>query len=229
MACCSCLCKGLAALGVPAKAFPKVAYLISDLLFMLIAVLLMYSFKPMFEEFDWMECNDASGGGDSCFGTSAVLRASFILFLYHLFILLCLCPRGHCSSVIHDGFFTGKFILILGGYIGTFWIHNDFFAGWAEFCRVGSIFYLIFQAYFLLNFAYIWNDKLVAAMVSTEACYAKFLLCGFSIILAVICSVWLGFQFVWYSGCVLGNMVVGASCVFLVFFYIVSLLPLCDV
>ena len=84
--CCNCLCKGLGACGVPAKNFPKVAYLVTDMLFMTIAVLLLYTFKPMFEEYDWMECNDASGGGDACFGTSAVLRASFILFLYHIWI-----------------------------------------------------------------------------------------------------------------------------------------------
>ena len=191
--CCNCLCKGLGACGVPAKNFPKVAYLVTDMLFMTIAVLLLYTFKPMFEEYDWMECNDASGGGDACFGTSAVLRASFILFLYHILILILLIPRGHCSSVVHDGFFTFKFVLIFGGYIGSFWISNDFFSGWAEFCRVGSIFYLMIQAYFLLNFAYLWNEKLVLAMTTDQSCYASFLLCGFSIILAVICAAWLAF------------------------------------
>jgi hypothetical protein len=158
--CCNCLCKGLKACGVPAKNFPKVAYLVTDLIFMAIAVILLYTMKPLFEEYDWMECNDSSGGGDTCLGTSAVIRASFILFCYHLLILVLLIPRGHCSSVIHDGFFTFKFVLIFGGYIGSFWIHNDFFAGWAEFCRVGSIIYLMIQGYFLLNFSYLWSEQL---------------------------------------------------------------------
>ena len=162
--CCGCLCKGLSACGVPAKNFPKVAYLVTDLIFMAISVLVLYTMRPLFEEYDWMECNEDSGGGDHCLGTSAVMRASFILFLYHILILICLIPRAHCSSYIHDGFFLFKFLLIFGGYVGTFWISNDFFAGWAEFCRGGSILYLIIQAYFLLNFAYLWYDKMANAV-----------------------------------------------------------------
>jgi hypothetical protein len=64
--------------------------------------------------------------------------------------------------VVHDGFFTAKFLLIFVGYIASFWMSNDFFSVWADFCRVGSILYLIIQSYFLLNFAYLWNDQLVS-------------------------------------------------------------------
>ena len=92
---CSCCCRGLEKCGVPAKNFPKAAYVVMDLVFMLIAMLVMYVIRPMGEDSDgWIECNDASGGGTECFGTSAVLRASFILFLFHLLILICLIPRG---------------------------------------------------------------------------------------------------------------------------------------
>lgn len=91
---CDCCCKGLKKLGIPAKAFPKVGFVIMDITFMIIAVILMYTLRPLFKDNDWLECNDASGGGYECFGTSAVLRASFVLFLYHLFILTLLIPRG---------------------------------------------------------------------------------------------------------------------------------------
>ena len=228
-ACCSCICKGLSACGVPAKNFPKVAYLITDILFMALSVIMLYTMKPLFEEYDWLECNDSSGGGDRCFGTAAVMRASFILFLYHILILIFLIPRAHCSSYIHDGFFAFKFLLIIGGYIGSFWIHNDFFKGWAEFCRGGSILYLFIQAYFLLNFAYLWNDKLVEAQNTSQACYANFLLCGFSIILAVVNAAWLALQYVWYAGCGVGIYSVTLSLVFFIFYYAVALSKLCDV
>ena len=155
---CNCCCKGLKACGIAEKGWPKVAYVAQDMLFMIIAVVLMYTLRPLFRDQDMLECNDASGGGYDCFGTSAVLRASFVLFLYHIVILLLLIPRGDCSSAIHDGFFTAKGFLICAAYIGTFWIHNDFFIGWADFCRGGSIIYLPIQGYFLLNFAYLWND-----------------------------------------------------------------------
>ena len=47
---CNCCCKALSACGVPAKNFPKVAYVISDLILMIISVLLMYTIRPLFKE-----------------------------------------------------------------------------------------------------------------------------------------------------------------------------------
>ena len=225
-ACCNCCCRGLGSLGIPAKNYPKVAYLVTDVLFMVIAVLLMYTFRPLFRDNDWLECNEASGGGYECFGTAAVLRASFVLFLYHLSILVLLIPRGQCASIVHDSFFTIKFILLLGAYIGTFWMSNDFFVGWADFCRAGSILYLIVQAYFLLNFCYLWNDQLVA-VAQQGSCYANFLLCGFSIVLAIVDAVWFAFQFIWFSGCGLGTTVLVINVLFFLFFYGISLQRFC--
>ena len=227
---CSCCCKGLSACGVPAKNFPKAAYVVTDILFMILAVVLMYTMKPLFEDYDWLECNDNAGGGDGCFGTSAVLRASFILFLYHIFILLVICPRGHCSSVAHDGWFTLKFLFIFAAYIASFWIPYEFFQGWAEFCRVGSVLYLAVQSYFLLNFAYIYNDQLWAVAGQADGgCYAKFLLASFTIILALVNVIWLAFQFVAYSGCLVGVITLVITTLFFIFFYIVAFLKCCDV
>jgi len=161
-------------------------------------------------------------------GTSAVLRASLILFIYHIVILISLIPRGKCSSIVHDGWFTFKFLLLFGSFIASFWMPNSFFVGWAEFCRAGSILYLMIQGYFLLNFAYLWNDKLADA-ATQGSCYANFLLCGWSIILASICIVWFVFQFIWFSGCAIGIAITIITVLFFIFFYIISLLKLCDV
>ena len=226
---CNCCCKGLKACGVPAKNWPKAAYVATDMLFMVIATTLMYTLRPLFKDNeDWVECNDSSGGGYECFGTSAVYRASFVLFLYHIMILLILIPRGTCASALHDGFFTLKLIVLFAAYIASFWMPNDFFIGWANFCRGGSVLYLLLQGYFLLNFAYLWNDTLWEAQGKDE-CYAKFMLCGFSIILSIVCSVWIGFQFAWYSGCALGNIVLVITILAFLVFYTISLLKLCDV
>ena len=227
---CNCCCKGLSACGVQGKAFPKAAYVIMDMGMMIIAVITMYIFHPWASDSDWLECNDSSGGGHQCFGTAAVLRASFVLFVYHILILLMLIPRGDCSSAIHDGFFTCKFVFIFVAWIATFWMHNDFFIGWANFCRAGSILYLIIQSYFLLNFSYLWNDDLVAQMeTGSEPCYAKFLLCGFSIFLAIVCFGWFALQGLWFTECGLGIGNLVATILFFVFFYVVALLPLCNV
>lgn len=227
---CNCCCTGLNKCGIKSKAFPKVAYVVIDFLTMFMAFLTMYIFHPWAKDSDWLECNDSSGGGHQCFGTAAVIRASFVLFIFHILILLMLIPRGDCSSAIHDGFFTCKFLMIFAGWIASFWIHNDFFIGWANFCRGGSIIYLFMQSYFLLNHAYLWNDKLVKEMESgAESCYAGFLLCGFSIILAIISMAWIGLQIYWFHGCTIGIITIVVTILFFIFYFVVALLPLCDV
>ena len=265
---CGCCCKCLVAAGTPAKSFPKAAYVITDVCFMMIAVMFMFTIRSLAKNNEWDLCpgdgsieevdTDVSGvlvdgviggigsllpegeeeeveevdvGNYNCFGTPAVLRASFVCFCYHVLILIFICPRAHCSSIIHDGFFSGKFIFLLIGFIASFWIPDPFFVdGWANFCRVGSILYLMIQGYFLLNHAYLWNDHLLdAAEPPINSCWAKFLLGGFTLILTIGCSVWIVFLFVWYSGCAIGLITVIITVVFFLFFYVVALLKLCDV
>ena len=61
------------------------------------------------------------------------------------------------------------------------------------------------------------------AAKTKDACYAKFLLVGFSIILAILNIAWLVTQFIWYSECDVGTMVLAITAVFFVFFYIVAI------
>ena len=122
----------------------------------------MYTLQPLFERFDYfLECNTESGGGSACFGTSAVLRMSFVLFIFHLFVILTILPKLPCSSVFHDGCWTFKFLLVICLYIAVFWIPNEFYWGWAHFSRIVSGFYLIIQVILLIIVAYTLNDKLV--------------------------------------------------------------------
>jgi len=131
-------------LGIQPKNFSKIAYVIFDLFWFGIAIALMFTIAPLFEKYDWLYCNEESGGGDSaCLGTAAVLRMSFVLFLFHLFVLLMLLPRGICSSIYHDSCWFCKFLIVIGGFIGVFWIPNSFYYGWAHFARFASGMYLV--------------------------------------------------------------------------------------
>ena len=60
--------------------------------------------------------------GSSCYGTSAVLRMSFTLTVFHVLILVLISPRLGCCSAIHDGIWPAKLLFIIGVYIGSFWI-----------------------------------------------------------------------------------------------------------
>lgn len=63
----------------------------------------------------------------------------------------------------------------------------------------------------------------MAAAETKDACYAKFLLVGFAIILGIMNVAWLITQFIWYAGCDVGTMVLAITSVFFVFFYVVAI------
>jgi len=75
---CNCCCKALSACGVPAKNFPKVAYVISDLILMIISVLLMYTIRPLFKEnSNLIDCNGEDLIGNiACLGGKTAIKAS---------------------------------------------------------------------------------------------------------------------------------------------------------
>ena len=48
-----------------------------------------------------------------------------------------------CSSMIHDGCWMLKFVVIIAAYVAVFWIPNSFYYGWAYFARIVSGIYLV--------------------------------------------------------------------------------------
>lgn len=52
---------------------------------------------------------------------------SFILVLFHLMVFLVCLARNEMAAAFHDGCWGFKFLMIAGGYIGSFWIDSSFF------------------------------------------------------------------------------------------------------
>ena len=129
-ACCSascCICK---ACGVSPKNFPRVAYVLNSVFWICIAYVCIYTMGYIFDKVPWLECSDASGGKNACFGTSAIVRMSFSLLIFHVIILIALIPRMTCSAAFHDGCWCVKYLMTLGIFIVTFFIDNNFFRGY---------------------------------------------------------------------------------------------------
>jgi len=115
-------------------------------------------------DFAGVGCNDI-GDGSSCAMSSTVVRMSFTLAIFHLIMLLAILPRGKCSAMLHDGFFSLKFLLVVGGFIGTLWIPNDpVMNGYMEMSKWVSIMFLSYQAILILIMAYVINNTLVDNM-----------------------------------------------------------------
>ena len=58
---CSACCAGCAKMGVPAKNFPRVAYVVHDVLWMCFSVILLYTLKGAAEQWDWFQCTETHG------------------------------------------------------------------------------------------------------------------------------------------------------------------------
>ena len=155
---------------------------------MCLSVIIMYSLRPIAERYNWKRCEfgmEAMIEDDEpdCFGQVSVLRMSFSLTAFHLIMLIILVPRAACSGALHDGLWPLKYLIVVGIYVGAWFIDKQFFVVWGHLCRAFSILFLFVQSYFLMNVAYLWNDYLMAAMRDKEGSdYAKFLLLGFSIL-----------------------------------------------
>jgi hypothetical protein len=87
---------------------------------------------------------------------------SFILACFHFLVFTVILSRGDAAAIFHDGCWLFKSLLVLGGFIGSMWISNDFFHGYMTFARYVSIIFLIYQALLMLVVAYKINEVLVA-------------------------------------------------------------------
>jgi len=125
----------------------------------------MFTIKPVAETCEEMDEKYTDGQNldepSALFGVSAVLRMTFALFIFHVFIILLILPRVECSSVIHDGGWCFKFLLISALFIAFFWIPIEFFQGWAEVCRYTSLIFLVIQVFYILDGAYSFNEYMV--------------------------------------------------------------------
>lgn len=130
---------------------------------------MMFTLKPLADNIDKDLCvgdDDYSNMTDeeieasqsACFGVSAVLRMTFALFIFHTFILVMILGRNDCASVIHDGGWFFKVIIVTALYIGFFWLPISFIKVWAEISRYVGILFLLIQVLYILDGAYTYNE-----------------------------------------------------------------------
>lgn len=225
--CCKTVCCACSACGISPKNFPRLAYVIFSLFWALISIILMFTLKPVFEKVSFLDCNEASGGGSACFGTAAVVRMSFVLFIFHLMILIIISPRAQCSSAFHDGCWFLKFLLVIGLYIAVFWIPNDFYKGWNNFARIASGLYLILQVFMLIISAYTINDSLVDTYDSGQKFKSGLAGVGLVVLTTIITSGALAlliFCFIKFNSCA-GTIVINVfTLLFVIAFYVLVIL-----
>lgn len=97
---------------------------------------------------------------------------------------------------MHDGWWGLKIILICLMYIGFFFVPHNVFRVWGHICRVGSVLFLIVQAYFILNACYTVNDFFIARTdkgKDADKNCAWVLILTITIVLSLASGTWLVF------------------------------------
>jgi hypothetical protein len=172
--------------------------------------------------------------GSSCEGNGVVYRTSFALFLF--FLIHALLVRLFVE--FHWMFFIIKLLCLTGFIIGSFWIANDFYEGYAEFARVASAVFLVLQLLVLVTWAWDVSDNVLVKIEALEknqndendnkcqiGWYQTILILG-TFILVIACIVMWALMFVWFGAprCKLNQALIALTIVAVVALNVVSLL-----
>ena len=163
-ACCKVLCLPAKAAGVAAKNFAKIGYVVFSVCWIILVICLMYLFNWIFGWTDafGVGCPEEIGGA-SCAGASALIRISWALALFHVFMLFIVALRTSWAAAFHDGCWGVKFIVVAALWISSLWIPNDpVMNGYMSFSRIISVVFLMYQALLILVVAYNLNDVLIS-------------------------------------------------------------------
>jgi len=103
-----------------------------------------------------IKCEDA-------IGYLAVYRICFIVTLFFLFMSLIMIGVRNSRDPragIQNGFWGFKYLLIIGGCIGAFFIpHGNFGPTWMYFGMIGGFMFIIIQLVLIIDFAHSWAES----------------------------------------------------------------------
>ncbi|XP_063547401.1 probable serine incorporator isoform X7 [Cydia strobilella] len=174
-----------------------------------------------------VDCNNAVG-------YLAVYRISFALCMF--FVLMALIMIGVKSSKdprtgIQNGFWGIKFLVVIGGVIGAFFIPEGSFAStWMVFGMIGGFCYIIIQLVLIIDFAHSWAEKWVSNYEESESrgWYAALLLAMltcFTLALTGIVLLFLNFTQAQEASCGLSKFFISINLILVVIASAISILP----
>ncbi|XP_063373577.1 probable serine incorporator isoform X3 [Cydia amplana] len=174
-----------------------------------------------------VDCNNAVG-------YLAVYRICFALCMF--FVLMALIMIGVKSSKdprtgIQNGFWGIKFLVVIGGVIGAFFIPEGSFAStWMVFGMMGGFCYIIIQLVLIIDFAHSWAEKWVSNYEESESrgWYAALLLAMitcFALALAGIVLLFLNFTQAQEASCGLPKFFISINLILVVIASAISILP----
>jgi hypothetical protein len=169
---------------------------------------------------------------DSAVGYLAVYRICFILALY-FFLMSVIMIRVKSSqdprAAIQNGFWAIKYLLIIGGIIGAFFIpERSFGSTWMYFGLLGGFLFIIIQLILIVDFAHSWADAWVGNYEETESKGWYVALLGatfFNYAVSITGVVLLYIYYTHQSECALNKFFISFNLILCVITGIVSILP----
>ncbi|XP_017761223.1 PREDICTED: serine incorporator 1 isoform X4 [Eufriesea mexicana] len=169
---------------------------------------------------------------ESAVGYLAVYRICFIIALY-FFLMSIMMIRVKSSkdprAPIQNGFWAIKYLLIIGGIIGAFFIpEKSFGTTWMYFGMIGGFLFIIIQLILIVDFAHTWADVWVENYEETESkgWYAALLGATlFNYVVSITGIVLLFMYFTHVDSCDLNKFFISFNLILCVIASIISILP----
>ncbi|KAJ0181247.1 hypothetical protein K1T71_003332 [Dendrolimus kikuchii] len=169
---------------------------------------------------------------DEAVGYLAVYRICFATCIF--FVLMALIMIGVKSSKdpragIQNGFWGIKYLLVIGGIVGAFFIPEGSFAStWMVFGMIGGFCFILIQLILIIDFAHSWAERWVSNYEETESrvWYSALLLSMLTCFALALTGVIL--LFVYYtksSGCELSKFFISINLILVVITSAISILP----
>nr|XP_032529405.1 probable serine incorporator isoform X1 [Danaus plexippus plexippus] len=169
---------------------------------------------------------------DNAVGYLAVYRICFATCLF--FILMALLMIGVRSSKdpragIQNGFWGIKYLIVIGGIIGAFFIPEGSFAStWMVFGMIGGFCFIVIQLILIIDFAHSWAEKWVSNYEETQSrgWYSALLLAMLSCYALTLTGIVL--LYVFYTkpdGCDLSKFIISFNLILVVVASAISILP----
>ncbi|KAG5866537.1 hypothetical protein JTB14_004109 [Gonioctena quinquepunctata] len=165
-------------------------------------------------------------------GYLAVYRICFILTCF--FALMALMMIGVKTSRdprsgIQNGFWGLKYLIVIGGIIGAFFIpEGSFGPTWMYFGMIGGFGFIIIQLILIVDFAHSWAEAWVGNYEETESKGWYFALIGMTLLnyaLSITGIVLLYVVFTKSDGCALNKFFISINLIFCVVVSIIAILP----
>lgn len=175
-----------------------------------------------------IKCEDAVG-------YLAVYRICFVITMFFLFMALIMIgvkssrdPRAG----IQNGFWGIKYILIIAGFIGAFFIpHGSFGPTWMYFGMLGGFLFILIQLVLIIDFAHSWAESWQGEYRSTQNQNWFYALLGVTGLFYLLTLIAIILSYTYYTGdhvgqCKLHEFFISINMILCVILSVTSVIPL---